>query len=208
MSPQARQDGLLVQEVGGELVIYDQQRNHIHSLNPTTALVWRHCDGQTSISRIAALLAEERGLAADEDLVWLALEQLQAARLLQEPLPQIGAAARVSRREMIARLKSIGALSFILPVITSITAPSPAMAQYPDVPGCGGDCELDSDCTSTPGSGATCVCESGHCTVAGGPPMPTITCAILGGFCTAPGACFGSNLGSTPDCSGEEICCQ
>ncbi len=56
MQPQARQDKLLVQEVGDELVVYDQKRHVAHSLNRTAALVWQNCDGQRTVADLAALL--------------------------------------------------------------------------------------------------------------------------------------------------------
>lgn len=154
MTLQARQDGLLVQEVGDELVIYDQKRDIIQALNPTTALVWRHCDGQTSITEMAALLAQELGLPRDEDLVWLTLEQLEKARLLRESLSHTTDAGKVSRREVVRNLGLVGGLALLLPVISSITAPTPAMAQSPDggAPPDGGsvDAPLDEESISPP----------------------------------------------------------
>jgi hypothetical protein len=140
MTPHARQDKLLVQEVGDELVIYDRERDCIHSLNPATALVWRHCNGQTSIPELAVLLAEERGLPADEDVVWLALEQLQKVHLLRDGLPRTGEGIQASRREALRKLGVVGGL-LLLPSISSIVAPTPAMAQYPDAAFCTAQCE-------------------------------------------------------------------
>jgi hypothetical protein len=131
MTYQRREDGLLVQEVGDELVVYDQGRDRIHALNPTTARVWRHCDGQTSITEMAILLANELSLTADEDLVWLTLDQLDKAHLLQEPLGKAIDAGKVSRREVIRKLALGGSLALLMPVIDSITAPTPAMAESP-----------------------------------------------------------------------------
>ena len=58
-NPKARQNDLVVQEVFDELVIYDLERNQVHSLNPTAALVWQQCDGQTSPAQLADLYFEE-----------------------------------------------------------------------------------------------------------------------------------------------------
>jgi hypothetical protein len=128
MIPHARRDNLLIQEVGGELVIYDRKEHHIHSLNPTTAMVWRHCDGRTSVTEMAGLLARETGLSADENLVWLALKQLHEADLLSDPVPDTDW-AMMSRREVVRGLERIGAISLLLPTIASTTAPTMAMAQ-------------------------------------------------------------------------------
>jgi len=126
MLPEARQDKLLVQEVADELVVYDQDRHQVHRLNRTTGLVWRHCDGQTSIADLAALLQSELNLPAEEELVWLALEGLQKAHLLQQPLIRPADVSNMSRRQAVRKLGLAGALSFLLPVVTSIVAPTPA----------------------------------------------------------------------------------
>jgi hypothetical protein len=61
MIPKARQEGLVLQEVGDEVVVYDKESHRFHSLDPSTALVWRHCDGQTSIPAIATRLTSKFG---------------------------------------------------------------------------------------------------------------------------------------------------
>ena len=93
MNPKARQDDLLMEEVADELVVYDQQRKLAHSLNRTAALVWRHCDGQRSITDLAKLLRAELDPVADEDLVLVAIDRLEASHLLEEPF-----GARQTRR--------------------------------------------------------------------------------------------------------------
>lgn len=127
MTPEARHDDLLVQAVGDELVVYDQKRHRVHRLNRTAALVWRHCDGRTGAADMAALLQKECGLPADEEVVGLALARLAKARLLREERPE--AIAPVTRRQVVRKLSLVGALVLLLPAVTSITAPTPAMAQ-------------------------------------------------------------------------------
>src|SRR4051812_9076998 len=84
--PRARAEGLLVREMpDGELMIYDTERHQGHSLNRMAALVWRHCAGQTSVEEMAAALRQQ-DLPASEDVVWLALDRLERAHLLQERL--------------------------------------------------------------------------------------------------------------------------
>jgi hypothetical protein len=129
MRPHARRDGLLVENVGDELVIYDRERDRVHSLNTTAGLVWRNCDGERGITEIAALLAEQRGIAVPEDVVLLTLRRLQKAHLLRDTVPEIAECATFSRREMLRNLQLAG-VTFLLPVVTSITAPTPAMAAY------------------------------------------------------------------------------
>ncbi|MBV9851282.1 MAG: PqqD family protein [Armatimonadetes bacterium] len=137
MTPEARQDQLLVQKVGDELVVYDQQHHRVHRLNKTAALVWRHCDGRTGVAELAALLQSESGLPADEEVVRLALARLAKTRLLRDECPE---AKSITRRQVIRRLGLAGAMTLLLPVVTSIIAPTPAMAGSGRIIAGGEDC--------------------------------------------------------------------
>jgi hypothetical protein len=129
MLPNARQDKLLLQEIGDELVVYDQERHHIHHLNRTAAVVWRHCDGQTSVAEIARLLQNELNVPVDEEVVWLALDRLEKVHLMKERMTRPPGLVRIGRREIVRRLGRIAAAAFLLPVVTSIVTPTPAFAQ-------------------------------------------------------------------------------
>jgi hypothetical protein len=135
MNPEARQDGLLTEQVADELVVYDQERKLVHRLNPSSALVWRHCDGTRSITDVAALLREELSPVADEDLVWVALDRLGAANLLREPIRRSAADTRLSRRQVVRKVGRVGVLALLLPVVTTLAVPTPAQAQSGE--GCG-----------------------------------------------------------------------
>ncbi|MBW1688466.1 MAG: PqqD family protein, partial [Deltaproteobacteria bacterium] len=75
-------------ELPDELLVYDLERHKAHCLNPTAALVFKHCDGRTSVKQIARTLGSELEFAADERLVWLSLERLGKANLLEaRPAP-------------------------------------------------------------------------------------------------------------------------
>src|SRR5919202_6081381 len=86
LMPHARTDQLVVSEVDDEVLVYDRTRDRAHCLNRTTALVWRHCDGRTTIEALAARLQGELGAPVEAEVVWLALRQLDRAHLLREPL--------------------------------------------------------------------------------------------------------------------------
>jgi hypothetical protein len=45
--------------VPDEVLIYDLKQHKAHCLNKTAALVWNHCDGETSVSEMATLLQKE-----------------------------------------------------------------------------------------------------------------------------------------------------
>src|SRR5690242_16004274 len=119
MMPKARQEGLVLEEIGDEVVVYDKERHSFHSLDPTTALVWRHCDGQTSIPAIATWLSSKFG-STSQSVVWLALEQLQRARLLCDQMPPARMENRISRRDVLRTLKFAG-LALLLPAVRSIS---------------------------------------------------------------------------------------
>ncbi len=138
MHPKARQDDLLMEEVADELVVYDQQRKLAHSLNRTAALVWRHCDGQRSISDLTALLRAELDPIADEDLVLVAIDRLEGIHLLEESSGRTADQARTSRRQVVRKVGRVGVLTLLLPVVTTLLAPTPAQAQSGGSCGCGG----------------------------------------------------------------------
>src|SRR5207249_1852852 len=95
---------LVVQEVADETLVYDLKRHRVHALNPTAPRVWRLCDGRTTIAEMAERLSRETGPPADEEVVWLALDGLGRARLLQERVTRPGDAERVSRRAVARKL--------------------------------------------------------------------------------------------------------
>jgi hypothetical protein len=128
MLPQARTEKLLIQEVGDELIVYDETRDRAHRLNATATTVWRHCDGKTDVADLTRLLAKKLDLPPEEDLIWLALSRLEAAHLLCGPVRHPDAAS-VSRRAVMRKIGMVGTLTLLLPVVTSIMAPTPAMSQ-------------------------------------------------------------------------------
>lgn len=117
MNPIARKEGITVEDIQGESVVYDCRRHRAHCLNKSAAAVWRSCDGHNSLKDIAARLHKDLGLPDDLQLVHVALDQLEAEELVEheavprhEPLP--------SRLDIGHRL-SIGTLA--LPLVTSLT---------------------------------------------------------------------------------------
>lgn len=125
--PRARQEKLLVHELADEVLVYDLKRQKAHCLNKTSALVWNRCDGQTSVAQIAGLLGEKLETEVDENVVWLALKQLEKAQLLGETSPLVGETSRVSRRQLMRTLGLSAAAA--LPLVTSILAPTSVSAQ-------------------------------------------------------------------------------
>ena len=128
LMPRARQDELVVEELPDETLVYDLKRHKARCLNRTAALVWRHCDGQTSVADVAALLEEQLATPTDEAVVWMALDRLGRAHLLSEPVTLPADRAQYSRREVLRTLRRVAGISLLLPVIESIVAPRAAAA--------------------------------------------------------------------------------
>ena len=118
--PLNRQEGLVVQELNGEVLIYDIKENKALCLNETSALVWRLCDGENSVTDISQSIGKQLNSPADEDLVWLALDQLKKENLIanfEEVVPNYNG---LSRREVI---KKVGLSTMLaIPVILSLDA--------------------------------------------------------------------------------------
>ena len=155
-TPKARQEGLVVQQLADEVLVYDNERFKAHCLNRTAALVWQHCDGKKTTRDIALALEKEAGSPVGEEVVWLALGQLGKSRLLTERVMPIDGNAGISRREVIRRVGIAAAVA--LPVVTSIVAPKAAQAAncLPQ----GSSCTTSAQCCSNLCNGA----PSGTCT--------------------------------------------
>ncbi len=149
--PLARQRDLVVQDMPDEVLVYDISSNRAHCLNETSAFVWRSCDGKTSIADIAAMLERSAGAKVSEDLVWLAIDQLNEKSLLDS-----GHAMRFEGRSRREALKKIGMASIVLlPVVASLVAPPNAMAST----SCA--CTTSSQCPSKTGCPSLINCNLG-----------------------------------------------
>jgi hypothetical protein len=151
--PQARQEGLIVRELDGEILIYDTGNNKAHCLNQTAALVWKNCDGEKTASEIRRSLSSELGTELDERVVWFALKQFGRDHLLEERLiPPAYVSASLTRREMVRTLGLAAVVA--LPLVTSIVAPTAVQAAT-CLPA-GQPCSTSSQCCSGVCSGSTC----------------------------------------------------
>jgi hypothetical protein len=123
--PKARADQLIVKELPDETLVYDLRNDNAYCLNSTAALVWKSCNGENSIAEINLSLAKETRIAVDEQIVWLALDQLARFDLLEKAPATPAILAGLTRRQM---MKTAGVAAVALPVIISIVAPTPAQA--------------------------------------------------------------------------------
>jgi hypothetical protein len=127
MHPKARRTDIIAKEFDGECLLLDEQTLRVHELNATAASVWRHAEGKRSIADLATAMATDTGLPGDEEIVQLALTQLSEAGLLEGS--RSVSVVKVSRRQITKRLGLTGGLALLLPLVSSIVAPTPAMAQ-------------------------------------------------------------------------------
>lgn len=152
--PTARVNGLVIQEVPNEVLVYDVERNKAHCLNETASMIWKSCDGKNSVSDIAKLVGSQTGQTVSDDLVWLAIDQFNESNLLEMKLESKFAGQ--SRRDAI---RKIGMAAMIgLPVVASLVAPRNAMAAV----SC--QCANPTDCLAQTGCISTTICNgSGVC---------------------------------------------
>jgi hypothetical protein len=92
---------------------------------------------------MARLLEKELKTAVRDEVVWLALQQLDKFHLLQEPGTVSSGRPGLSRRDLVRR---IGISALLLPAIISVTAPPAAQAQSCLVDG--KDCLTNGQCCS------------------------------------------------------------
>jgi hypothetical protein len=168
--PLAREDELVVEELGDELLVYDLTRDRAHSLGATAARVWHACDGSTSVDSLSA------DLEVDADTVARALAELRECHLLDVGAIQ---ADGLTRRDAGVRAAKVGAALASVPLIVSVAAPAAAMAvtvteefcQTINVTGHGcGECHKEGCCCCEPpgttGSSVTKPCHADCITVA------------------------------------------
>lgn len=123
--PKARHDGLVLRELPDELLIYDTETHDAHCLNATAAFVWRQCDGETTVTEIAERAGAAFETEMDDEVVWVALEDLWKRQLLEGEV----APARegtMSRSQVLRRAGIAAAIA--VPVVVSIAAPKAAHA--------------------------------------------------------------------------------
>src|SRR5438309_7349205 len=99
--PVARKEGLLIERLSDEVLVYDLGREKAHCLNQAAALIWDHCDGKTSVKEMAHILRESLNAPADEELVWFGLGEIGRKHLLEKESVRPSGKNKMSRRELI-----------------------------------------------------------------------------------------------------------
>lgn len=148
--PRALKDNLVIRELDDETLVYDTERDEAHCLNYAAAQVWKLCDGKTTPAQASRVLQSQLDAKIDTDFVWLAVKQLQKFHLVEREAKS----PSVSRRDLVLKYAP---LALALPVIMSISAPTPALAASCR-PG-GASCTSTSQCCP----GLSCVGSPGTC---------------------------------------------
>ncbi len=158
-NPLSRKDDIVVQELEGEVLIYDLRANKAFCLNETSALIWQACDGSKDIPQLSEFVGSRLNSKASEDLVWLALDQLKKEKLIENIHVSDGRFTGMSRRDVV---KKIGLGTMIaLPFVAGLNAPVAAHAASVCAGAmCGRTLACMTPCTcstpSDPFNGSTC----------------------------------------------------
>jgi hypothetical protein len=163
VKPQAREAGLVIEELDDELLVYDLEHHKAHCLNRTAALVWKHCDGKTAADGIASRLRQETKTPIDDEVVWVALRRLGKANLLCERVaPPQESAFQSSRRDLLKKIALVGGLS-----VATIVAPTAAEAALSlfcqTAVSCKHLCISDHNITTLPCPGGVTDQQANHC---------------------------------------------
>ena len=172
--PQARRDGLIVEWLSGEAIVYDESTDEAHCLADPAAAVFQLCDGTRTRTEIAEIAAVDGALVDD------VLHELGSKDLLEEGL---------SRRQMLRRTAMVGGAAAATPLITSIVAPVPAAAQSP-----AGGPALGDPCTSVSECPAGASCTNGKCCSNNGG-----SCSAPSDCCDANAICFDGTCATPPE---------
>lgn len=118
-----RSRAVSTEAVGDGLSVFDHEQKQSYVLNATSALVFQHCDGQTTPQQLTELVRRKLNVppAEAEQLVRFALDELKTAGLLQAPLASMPPpAATYSRREALTSLATLGLSLALMPMVARV----------------------------------------------------------------------------------------
>jgi hypothetical protein len=118
-SPAARTDGLITETIDDEVVVFDLDDDFVSRLNRPASLVWRYCDGRHSIAELVAILVEELGDTADEDVVLIGLDILASRGLIVSGYEERDAAAHLLSHERLSSRVGIDTAKALAPMVFS-----------------------------------------------------------------------------------------
>ena len=116
---------------GDGLHVFDHQQQQAYALNTTSALVWQHCDGQTTPERLTELLRQNFNVsrAQAEQMTWLALDELGKANLLEAEVARPRQlSSKLTRRQMLTTFATAGVALAVVPMVALVTTQARAEA--------------------------------------------------------------------------------
>ncbi|MFN7975136.1 MAG: VWA domain-containing protein [Acidobacteriota bacterium] len=116
-----RKAGLLVNELEGEILVFDRRTLQAHCLSGPGILVFYACDGETALAVVARRLEEELRCADGRELLETIL-----AMLAEKKLVKGWRAGRSGSRRRFLALG--GRLGLLAPILVTVAAPAPAEA--------------------------------------------------------------------------------
>ena len=145
--PAVRTSDIVIQNLNNEILIYDLKNHQAYHLNETSAAIYQSCNGNTTFDEL-----KNRTEFTDE-LIFLALDQFKAQNLLVESENYSSVFEGLSRREVIRKI-GLSTIT-VLPLVLSITAPTPAAAAS--------SCPSINPCNPAITIPRGCPCEQNNC---------------------------------------------
>ena len=125
MNKYRKKPNLRTETVGDGLAVLDVGANKPYVLNATSAVIFQHCDGETTTEQLTELLRRKFNITSRQaaDLVWLSLAELDEHDLLEAGFTPTQAPRRVlSRREAMSAFSVAGISMALLPFIVPMNA--------------------------------------------------------------------------------------
>ena len=115
-------DGLHLQKLADEVMVYNEADGRAHALNPMAAAVLEQCNGTRDRDELVDAVAASAETPVDLDVIDLALNDLVDAGLIEggEHAPKI------SRRSLIRKMGVGTAAAAALPIVESVITPAAA----------------------------------------------------------------------------------
>jgi hypothetical protein len=206
--PVARDEGLLIEHVADEVVVYDTDSKEAHCLSPLPAVIFTHSDGYRNVEDLAEVASVKLGETVTEDRVADAIAQLEERDLLKR-------SPGISRRQMLRKSTIVSGAVVGAPLISSVFAPAAIAANSATCgpliccPCCTGSGFNKDDCCFIKNVTVNCQCVSAQgdatkkCKPAGHSAPSDTTCA---GIVIDLAACAKS-AAKGADCQAQNLSC-
>jgi len=128
-NPQRRVD-LISKPLGDGLGIFDPRLQKSYLLNATSALVFQHCDGQTTRQQLIRHLRQKFNVSRNQaaQMLGLALDELEKAHLLQGKATTQAVQPVLTRRQALTAFAAAGLSVALLPIVSPLSAAHAAPA--------------------------------------------------------------------------------